>query len=91
MATQNPIEQEGTYPLPEAQVDRFMMMVQGRLPDARRRAEDHGSHDGRGRRPRSGRPSSRRKSSSKRRKSIQQVYVDDKVKDYIVERRVRDA
>ncbi len=27
MATQNPIEQEGTYPLPEAQVDRFMMMV----------------------------------------------------------------
>ena len=27
MATQNPIEQEGTYPLPEAQVDRFMMKV----------------------------------------------------------------
>ena len=27
MATQNPIEQEGTYPLPEAQVDRFMLMV----------------------------------------------------------------
>ena len=25
MATQNPIEQEGTYPLPEAQVDRFML------------------------------------------------------------------
>lgn len=27
MATQNPIEQEGTYPLPEAQVDRFMLKV----------------------------------------------------------------
>src|SRR6202051_4657169 len=27
MATQNPIEQEGTYPLPEAQIDRFMLMV----------------------------------------------------------------
>ena len=27
LATQNPIEQEGTYPLPEAQVDRFMMKV----------------------------------------------------------------
>ncbi len=27
MATQNPLEQEGTYPLPEAQVDRFMLKV----------------------------------------------------------------
>ena len=38
MATQNPIEQEGTYPLPEAQLDRFMLHDQGRLPDARRGA-----------------------------------------------------
>ena len=36
MATQNPIESEGTYPLPEAQVDRFMMKVVGRLPGVRR-------------------------------------------------------
>ena len=34
MATQNPIESEGTYPLPEAQVDRFLMKVRRRLPDA---------------------------------------------------------
>ena len=34
MATQNPIESEGTYPLPEAQVDRFMLKVARRLPDA---------------------------------------------------------
>jgi len=33
MATQNPIEQEGTYPLPEAQVDRFMLKVQITYPE----------------------------------------------------------
>ncbi len=33
MATQNPIEQEGTYPLPEAQMDRFLMHVYIRYPD----------------------------------------------------------
>ena len=32
-ATQNPIEQEGTYPLPEAQLDRFMMKVLANYPD----------------------------------------------------------
>ncbi len=35
MATQNPIEQEGTYPLPEAQLDRFLMHVQVDYPDLR--------------------------------------------------------
>ena len=34
MATQNPIEQEGTYPLPEAQLDRFLMHVRVSYPDA---------------------------------------------------------
>ena len=34
MATQNPIEQEGTYPLPEAQLDRFLMHVRVHYPDA---------------------------------------------------------
>lgn len=34
MATQNPIEQEGTYPLPEAQLDRFLMHVQVGYPEA---------------------------------------------------------
>ena len=32
LATQNPIEQEGTYPLPEAQLDRFLLEVAGQLP-----------------------------------------------------------
>ncbi|NQY41790.1 MAG: MoxR family ATPase [Legionellales bacterium] len=35
MATQNPIEQEGTYPLPEAQLDRFLMYVKVDYPDAK--------------------------------------------------------
>src|SRR4029078_12779854 len=34
LATQNPIEQEGTYPLPEAQLDRFMMQLAVRYPSA---------------------------------------------------------
>ncbi|KQW33626.1 MULTISPECIES: MoxR family ATPase [unclassified Ensifer] len=39
MATQNPIEQEGTYPLPEAQLDRFLMHIQVDYPDAKSEAE----------------------------------------------------
>jgi len=39
MATQNPIEQEGTYPLPEAQLDRFLMHIMIDYPDASREAE----------------------------------------------------
>ncbi|WP_100656268.1 AAA family ATPase [Alteromonas flava] len=34
MATQNPLEQEGTYPLPEAQLDRFLMHIEITYPDA---------------------------------------------------------
>jgi MoxR-like ATPase len=40
LATQNPIEQEGTYPLPEAQLDRFMLKIKVELPDRGRRARD---------------------------------------------------
>lgn len=39
MATQNPIEQEGTYPLPEAQLDRFLMHIQVDYPDRSAEAE----------------------------------------------------
>ena len=39
MATQNPIEQEGTYPLPEAQLDRFLMHVRVDYPDAEAEAQ----------------------------------------------------
>ncbi|WMS87469.1 AAA family ATPase [Pleionea litopenaei] len=39
MATQNPIEQEGTYPLPEAQLDRFLMHILVDYPDAKAESE----------------------------------------------------
>ncbi|MFK7861116.1 MAG: AAA family ATPase [Granulosicoccus sp.] len=39
MATQNPIEQEGTYPLPEAQLDRFLMQVLVDYPDSQHEAD----------------------------------------------------
>jgi MoxR-like ATPase len=42
LATQNPLEQEGTYPLPEAQIDRFMMKVIVELSEPRRGARDSG-------------------------------------------------
>jgi MoxR-like ATPase len=38
LATQNPIEQEGTYPLPEAQLDRFMFNIGSTIPPGRRRS-----------------------------------------------------
>ncbi|QFY63162.1 MoxR family ATPase (plasmid) [Rhizobium grahamii] len=53
MATQNPIEQEGTYPLPEAQLDRFLMHVEVGYPDEKseasimrlNRGEETAAHD----------------------------------------------
>ena len=40
LATQNPLEQEGTYPLPEAQLDRFLLQIDVRLSRPRQRAAD---------------------------------------------------
>ena len=45
MATQNPIESEGTYPLPEAQVDRFMLKVLVSYPTPDRGVRDRRAHD----------------------------------------------
>ena len=44
LATQNPIENEGTYPLPEAQLDRFMLKVQVGYPEPRRGARGADAH-----------------------------------------------
>ena len=84
MATQNPIEQEGTYALARSADRPVHADGQGRLSVARGRAQDHGSHDasGAGHAPS---PSSRRPSFSMRGDVVKQVYVDDKVKDYIVD------
>ncbi len=45
LATQNPIEQEGTYPLPEAQVDRFMLKVKVGYPTREEERADPGPHE----------------------------------------------
>ncbi len=83
MATQNPIEQEGTYPLPEAQVDRFMLMVKVGYPtrEEERKIMDRMS----GLEPVKAQAVTTPSQLMDAKKVIQQIYVDDKVKDYIVE------
>ena len=58
LATQNPVELAGTFPLPEAQLDRFLFRLSMGYPDARGRAPDHPRQrrEPRGRRPRSRSP-----------------------------------
>jgi MoxR-like ATPase len=83
MATQNPIEQEGTYPLPEAQVDRFMLMVKVGYPsrDEERKIMDRMTQP----EPSRAEPVVTQAELLDARKIVKQVYVDDKVKDYIVD------
>ena len=84
MATQNPIEQEGTYPLPEAQVDRFMLKLKIGYPS---RAEERQILDLMART--SNLPATSAVVDAQQimaaRKVINDVYIDDKVKDYIVD------
>ena len=83
LATQNPIEQEGTYPLPEAQVDRFMLKV---LVDYPSRAEERLIYD---RMTGTELPQVRSIVHPDRilqaREIVKQVYVDDKIKDYVLD------
>ena len=83
MATQNPIEQEGTYPLPEAQLDRFMLMVKVGYPtrDDERRIMDLAST------PQEQTIQAVRSPEDfiSARELIKQIYVDDRVKDYIID------
>ena len=83
LATQNPIEQEGTYPLPEAQVDRFMLKLKIGYPSRRRSGRSWTSWPAPPARPRPARWSSR-KQILEARQVINEIYMDDKVKDYIV-------
>lgn len=83
LATQNPIEQEGTYPLPEAQVDRFMMKLVVTYPNKKEEKEILE------------RMSTGREVQVKAvmtpekifelREIMHQIYVDEKVKDYILD------
>src|SRR6187455_3394097 len=83
MATQNPIEQEGTYPLPEAQIDRFMLMIKVNYPsrDEERSVMDRMT----GPLVSSAGPRTSPERLLEARKVVRDVYVDDRVKDYIVD------
>ena len=82
MATQNPIEQEGTYPLPEAQVDRFMLKVQLDYPkpEEERKVLDM-ALDGVVRKVQ---PVLSPTEIVAMQEVVQMIYVDDQIKDYIV-------
>jgi MoxR-like ATPase len=83
LATQNPIEQEGTYPLPEAQVDRFMLKLNITYPTKKEEKEIM-------ERMASGReidvnPVMTPEKIIELRKIVNQIYIDEKVKDYILD------
>jgi MoxR-like ATPase len=84
LATQNPIEQEGTYPLPEAQVDRFMLKVQITYPNKEEEREiirRNLSEDGFGKVS----PIVKPETIIKARKSVRKVYMDEKIERYILD------
>ena len=82
LASQNPIEQEGTYPLPEAQVDRFMLKVVLTYPTKEEEKLIVDSVTG------AGLQFSDDKITEsdilEARKIVREVYIDDKIKEYIV-------
>ena len=84
LATQNPIEHEGTYPLPEAQLDRFMLKVKIDYPS---KEEERKIVD----RMASGQPEPEVKKVANpdgirvARQAVDETLVDDKVRDYIVD------
>ena len=84
LATQNPIEHEGTYPLPEAQVDRFMLKVKVGYPskDDERKIIDRMAG---GQAAPELRPVTNRDDVLSARKVVDQIFVDDKVKRYVVD------
>ncbi|HEX7480953.1 MAG TPA: MoxR family ATPase [Polyangiales bacterium] len=93
MATQNPLEQEGTYPLPEAQIDRFMLHVQVGYPtrdEERKIMERMSQHLLRGDDDNASLQMRAKHVVTpadilQARKVVGQVYVDEKIKDYIID------
>lgn len=83
LATQNPIEQEGTYPLPEAQMDRFMLMIRVNYPtrDEELKVMERMTQ------PATSvvSPVTSPEKLLEARKVIYDIYVDDRVKNYIVD------
>lgn len=83
LATQNPIEQEGTYPLPEAQVDRFMLKLKVTYPSAEEELEIQERMTADSIITTS--PVTSPDEIIGARKAMHQVYMDEKVKRYIVD------
>lgn len=83
LATQNPIEQEGTYPLPEAQTDRFMMKVTIDYPSIEEEKEIINRMATLGKIPEVS-PILTTDEVLETRKIVNQVYVDEKIIDYIL-------
>ncbi|MCI0624653.1 MAG: MoxR family ATPase [Acidobacteria bacterium] len=83
MATENPIEQEGTYPLPEAQVDRFMLKLLVTYPNKKEEKQilERMTEPG----DLNVEPVVSPKDIRSARSVVSQVYMDEKVKDYIVD------
>ena len=81
MATQNPIESEGTYPLPEAQVDRFMMKVLISYPSS---AEEHAIVDRALRPAEPIRAMLTPEDLTRMQERVQQLYVDPAITEYAV-------
>jgi MoxR-like ATPase len=84
LATQNPIEQEGTYPLPEAQVDRFMLKVRVGYPTREEEREILRRMSGDGESPTVSRVAGPEAILAARRE-IEGIYLDDKISDYILD------
>ncbi|HSJ25862.1 MAG TPA: MoxR family ATPase [Longimicrobiales bacterium] len=82
LATQNPIEQEGTYPLPEAQVDRFMLKLRVGYPQKHEEKEIMRRMSGRELQPLQRVATPEQLLSA--RSEVVGVYMDEKIEDYIV-------
>jgi MoxR-like ATPase len=84
LATQNPIEQEGTYPLPEAQVDRFMLMLKIGYPtrDEEREIMDRMTDQFE---PETIEPVASPEDVLEAQRIVREIYVDEKLRDYIVD------
>lgn len=84
MATQNPLEQEGTYPLPEAQVDRFMLKVKISYPN-KQEERDIVRMNLSG----AGMPEPNKvikpEDIVKARRVVEEVYMDEKIEKYIID------
>jgi len=82
LATQNPIEQEGTYPLPEAQVDRFLLKVKVGYPDKENEMKILDAVSGVG--LKTPRAVATKAEVIAARNLVKEIYVDERIREYIV-------